>query len=87
MNATDAQTRVLRVNAALQGERWLDAIADLQVLIAAQPAQTKLRSTLSVCWMRASILALRCSSAAMRPARVPNFAASSLTILRTMPRC
>lgn len=52
MNATDAQTRVLRVNAALQGERWLDAIADLQVLIAAQPAQTKLRNTLSVCWLR-----------------------------------
>jgi len=52
MNATDAQARVLRVNAALQSERWRDAIADLQVLVAAQPAQAKLRNTLSVCWLR-----------------------------------
>ena len=52
MNATDAQTRVLRVNAALKAERWRDAIADLQVLVAAHPAQLKLRNTLSMCWLR-----------------------------------
>jgi predicted O-linked N-acetylglucosamine transferase (SPINDLY family) len=46
------EARVLRVNAALKLERWQEAIPDLERLIAAQPQQTKLRRSLSVCWLR-----------------------------------
>jgi CRISPR-associated protein Csy1 len=46
------EARVLHLNAALKLERWQDAIADLDVLLAAQPGQIKLRKTLSLCWLR-----------------------------------
>src|SRR5512142_2069638 len=46
------EARVLRVNAALKLERWQDAIADLQILLGANPRQAKLRKMLSVCWLR-----------------------------------
>jgi CRISPR-associated protein Csy1 len=46
------EARVIRLNAALKLERWQDAIADLEQLLAAQPQQAKLQRTLSMCWLR-----------------------------------
>lgn len=53
--ATDpvhAQAHALRANAALKLERWSDAIADLNWLLARQPDHATIRRNLSVCWMR-----------------------------------
>src|SRR5450432_689666 len=46
------EARVLRLNAAVKLERWQDAIADLDMLIAAHPQQAKLHKTLALCWLR-----------------------------------
>ncbi|HSN00336.1 MAG TPA: tetratricopeptide repeat protein [Rudaea sp.] len=46
------QARALRANAALQLERWADAISDLDWLLARQPDHAAIRRNLSVCWMR-----------------------------------
>lgn len=48
----DAQAHALRANAALKLERWQDAIADLDWLLARQPDHVAIRRNLSVCWMR-----------------------------------
>ena len=47
-----SQARALRANAALQLERWTEAISDLDWLLARQPGHAAIRRNLSVCWMR-----------------------------------
>ena len=46
------QARALRVNAALQLERWSDAAADLQLLLQVMPQHAQFRRLLAVCWLR-----------------------------------
>lgn len=47
-----ARAHALRANAALQLERWQDAIADLTWLLERQPGHAAIRRNLSTCWMR-----------------------------------
>ncbi|MBS0569656.1 MAG: tetratricopeptide repeat protein [Proteobacteria bacterium] len=51
-DAAHAQAHALRANAALKLERWADAVADLDWLLARQPGHAAIRRNLSVCWMR-----------------------------------
>ena len=46
------QARALRVNAALQLERWSAAAADLQLLLQVMPQHAQFRRLLAVCWLR-----------------------------------
>ncbi|QBB70215.1 tetratricopeptide repeat protein [Pseudolysobacter antarcticus] len=46
------QARALRVNAALQLERWPDAATDLQLLLQVMPQHAQFRRLLAVCWLR-----------------------------------
>jgi predicted O-linked N-acetylglucosamine transferase (SPINDLY family) len=46
------QARALRVNAALQIERWPDAATDLQLLLQVMPQHAQFRRLLAVCWLR-----------------------------------
>lgn len=44
--------RALRVNAALQLQRWRDASVDLQLLLQAMPQHVQFRRLLATCWLR-----------------------------------
>ena len=47
-----SEAHLIRINSAMKLERWVDAIPDLESLLAVQPDHAKLRKTLSLCWLR-----------------------------------